>query len=37
MPMYDLKKYSDNHLETYGSLQQHYRDEPSINNNGVII
>ena len=31
MPMYNLKKYSDNYSRTYGSLWQYYRDEPNDN------
>ena len=37
MPMYNLIEYSDNYLKRFGSLWQNYRDEPFINNNGVII
>ena len=37
MPMYNLIEYSDNYSNTSGSLWQYYRDEPFINNNGVII
>ena len=36
MPMYDLVEYSDNYMETSGSLWQYYRDEPFIGNNGNI-
>ena len=35
--MYNLIEYSNNHLKLYGVLWQYYRDEPFINNNGVII
>ena len=31
MPMYNLKKYSDNYSRTYGSLWKYYRDEPNDN------
>ena len=34
---YNLTEYSDNYSKTSGSLWQYYRDEPFINNNGVII
>ena len=30
-------EYSNNYLKNSGSLWQYYRDEPFINNNGVII
>ena len=36
MPMYNLIEYSDNSSKTSGSLWQYYRDEPSLNENGVI-
>ena len=36
MPMYNLIKYSDSYSKTFGSLQQYYRDESSLNDNGVI-
>ena len=29
MPMYNLIEYSNNYLNTSGSLRQYYRDEPS--------
>ena len=35
--MDNLIEYSDNYSKTPGSLWQHYRDEPFINNDGVII
>ena len=35
--MYNLIEYSDNYWKTSGSLQQYYRDNPFINNDGVII
>ena len=37
MSMFNLLEYSDNYLKTSGSLWQYYRDEPFINDNGVII
>ena len=37
MRMYSLIEYSDNYLKTSGSLWEYYRDEPFINDNGVII
>ena len=37
MSMFNLLEYSDNYLKTSGSLWQNYRDEPFINDNGVII
>ena len=37
MRMYNLIEYSDNYLKTSGSLWEYYRDEPFINDNGVII
>ena len=37
MLMYNLIEYSENYSETSGSLWQHYRDEPALNNNGVIV
>ena len=36
MPMYNLIEYSDNYSKTSGSLWQYYRDEPSLNDLGVI-
>ena len=36
MPMYNLIEYSDNYLNTYGSLCQYYRDKPSLNNAGDV-
>ena len=36
MPMYNLKKYSDNYSRTYGSLWQYYRDEPNHNLGRII-
>ena len=36
MPMYNLIEYSDNYLKTSGNLWQYYRDEPFINNDGVV-
>ena len=37
MPMYNLAEYSDAYLKTSGSLWQYYRDEPTLNPNGIII
>ena len=37
MPMYNLTEYSDDYSKIFGGLCQHCRDEPFINNNGVII
>ena len=36
MSIYNLIEYSDNYSKTFGSLQQYYRDEPSLNDNYVI-
>ena len=36
MWMYNLIEYSNNFLETSGSLWQHYRDDPLLDNNGNI-
>ena len=36
MPIYSLIEYSDNYLKTSGSLWQYYRDDPDLNNDGVI-
>ena len=36
MPMYNLIEYSDNYLKTSGGLWQYYRNQPFVNNNGVI-
>ena len=36
MSMYNLIEYSDNYSKTSSSLWQYYRDEPSLNDNGVI-
>ena len=36
MSMCNLIEYSDNYLKTPGSLCQHYRDEPALDNNGRI-
>ena len=36
MSMYNLIEYSDNYSKTSGSIREYYRDEPSVNNNGVI-
>ena len=37
MPMFNLIEYSGNYSKPSESLWQYYRDEPFINNNGVII
>ena len=37
MPKYNLTEYSDNYSKTSGSLWQYYRDEPFVNNIGVVI
>ena len=37
MSMYKLIEYSDNYLNTSGSLWQYYRDEPSLNNAGTVV
>ena len=31
MPMYNLTECSDNYSETFGSLWQHYKDDPNDN------
>ena len=36
MPMYKLIEYSDNYSKKSGILQQYYRDEPYLDNNGAI-
>ena len=36
MPKYNLIEYSDAYSNTSGSLQQYYKDEPVLNNNGNI-
>ena len=36
MHMYNFIKYSDAYLKTSGSLWQHYRDQPALDNNGNI-
>ena len=35
--MFNLIEYSDNYLKTPGGLWQHYRDEPSLDNNDNIV
>ena len=35
MPMYNLIEYSDNYSKNSGSLWQHYRDEPALNDTGA--
>ena len=37
MPMYNLIECSDNHSKTSGSLWQHCKDIPAVNNNGDIV
>ena len=37
MPMYNLIEFTDNHSKTSESLQQHYKDIPTVNNNGEIV
>ena len=37
MPMYNLIEYSDNYSKTSGSLWQHTKDIPAINNDNVIM
>ena len=36
MPTHDFIEYSNNYLQTSGSLWQYYRDEPSLDYNGNI-
>ena len=36
MPLYHLMKYSNAYLKISGTLQQYYRDEPAIDDNGNI-
>ena len=36
MPMYNLIEYSDDYLETLGSLWEYYRDEPALTDVGII-
>ena len=36
-PMHNLIEYSDNYLKTSGSLWQHCKDIPAVNNNGNIV
>ena len=35
MPMYNLRKYSDNYSKTSGSLWHYYRDKPFLNNDAT--
>ena len=35
--MYNLLEYSDNYSETSGSLWQHSKDIPAVNNNDDIV
>ena len=37
MPVYNLIEYNDAYLKTSGSLWQHYRDEPALEDNNNII
>ena len=37
MPMYNLIEFTDNHSKTSESLQQHYKDISTVNNNGEIV
>ena len=37
MPMYYVIEYSDKYLKISGILWQYYRDEPALNDNGVIV
>ena len=37
MPMYNLIEYSDNYSETCGSLWQHCKDIPAVDNNNAIV
>ena len=37
MLMYNLIEYNDNYLKKSGSLWQHNRDEPSLNNDDAVI
>ena len=37
MPMYNLIEFTDNYSKTSESLQQHYKDIPTVNNNGEIV
>ena len=37
MPVFNLIEYSDNYSQTSGSLWPYYKDEPFINDTGVII
>ena len=34
--MYNLIGYNDTYLKTWGSLQQNYRDDPALDDNGNI-
>ena len=35
--MHNLIEYSDNYSKKWGRLRQYYRDEPALNNVGIII
>ena len=37
MPMYNLIEYSNNYSKTSRSLWKHFRDEPTVNGNGVML
>ena len=37
MPMYNLMEYSNNYSKTSGSLWQHYKEIPAINNKGLLL
>ena len=37
MPMYNLIEKSDNYSKTSGSLRQHCKDIPAVNNDGAIV
>ena len=37
MPMYNLIEYSDAFSKTWGSSWKYYRDEPTLDNNDIII
>ena len=37
MPMYNLIEYSENYLKTSGSLWQHCKEIPAVDNDGAIV
>ena len=37
MPIYNLLEYKNNYSKTLGRLIQYYRDEPTSNNDGIIV